>query len=298
MEIGITAYMPSHIQALLPPGKAGEILLVTSSGVYLQFDSQIVLLCDAKWGILPIGIGVTDFDRMLRLLNPRQGQQITVNDHLHFPSGSIPLMLQPLPSPRTRSHSPLLSRIRQAAEALAALRKERGISMLALPHVLGRETEAVLKLNPYCAYAHPWLQQLRAAIPQGDEKSIRQCAEKLLGLGPGLTPSADDVFLGMLYIFRTLREQAPPGAGLFQEAILQLCSRRTHPISAAYLKAMLAGAPFERMERLFSGLCGEEPLDITLLTQIGSSSGSEMLLGILIALQICGFDASKKEELP
>lgn len=298
MENEMTAYVPSHIRALLSPGKAGEVLLVTSSGVYLQFDAQIVLLCDAKWGVLPIGIGVTDFARAIRLLNPREGQQVAISDRLLFPAGSIPLAPSPLPSPMKCSHAPQLSLIKQAAEALAALKKEKGISLLVLPLVLGRETEAVLKINPYCAYAHPWLQQLRTAIPQGNEKSIRQGVEKLLGLGTGLTPSADDVFLGMLYIFRTLAEKAPPGAGMFQEAILQLCAQRTHPISAAYLKAMLAGAPFEKMEQLFKGLCGEEPLDITHLTQIGGSSGTEMLLGILIALQICGFDASKKEEFP
>ena len=70
------------------------------------------------------------------------------------------------------------------------------------------------------------------------------------------------------------------------------------PISAAYLQAVIAGAPFERMDRVFAGLCGEEPLDIEKLTRIGSSSGGEMLLGMLIALKMCGYDAAQREELP
>ena len=116
MENEMTAYVPSHIRTLLSPGKAGEVLLVTSSGIYLQFDSQIVLLCDAKWGVLPIGIGVTDFARAIRLLNPREGQRFTVSDRLLFPEGSIALTPSPLSSRKKCSHAPQLPLIRQAAE--------------------------------------------------------------------------------------------------------------------------------------------------------------------------------------
>ena len=52
------------------------------------------------------------------------------------------------------------------------------------------------------------------------------------------------------------------------------------------------------MEMVFRGICGEQPLDIQLLTRIGSSSGTEMLLGMLIALHICGYAVNMREELP
>ena len=118
-----------------------------------------------------------------------------------------------------------------------------------------------------------------------------------MGLGPGLTPSADDAILGMLYVFRTLPQKGPEITQTFQECVGQLCERCTNQISAAYLKAIIAGAPFERMDAVFRGICAAQPLNIQELTQIGSSSGSEMLLGMLIALRICGYDVSQKEEL-
>jgi hypothetical protein len=177
--------------------------------------------------------------------------------------------------------------IRQTAEELAELRKERGISMLVLPLLLGGAPDEILKQNPYCAHGYPYLSKLMVALHQGDSSGIHSCVEKLLGLGPGLTPSADDVLLGMLYVFHALPRKAPKGAQSFQKSIGHLCDRCTNQISAAYLKAMLAGAPFQRMEQVFRGLCAEEKLDIGKLTQIGGSSGSEMLLGMLIALQIC-----------
>lgn len=298
MEKVITASVPAHLQKHLHAGKDGEIILVSSSGIYLRFCEQIVLVCDQDWGVLPIGIGVEDFGRTVRLLRPQQGQRVRISENcLRFRSGSIRLV----PENRFRGgacHSlPQVSSIRQAAEELAALRKERGLSMLVLPLVLGRTAETFWEQNPYCARGCQYLSKLMTALDGGDSCDIYSCVEKFLGLGPGLTPSADDVLLGMLYVFGALPRKAPGGTQAFRECVRQLCDRCTGQISAAYLKAMIEGAPFERMEQVFRGLCGEETPDIGKLTQIGSSSGSEMLLGMLIALKICGYDVSQKEEL-
>lgn len=298
MEKVISVSIPAHIRNLLHCGETGEVILVSSSGIYLRFGEQILLLCDQKWGTLPIGIGVADFDHVVSLLRLQQGQKVGISENgLVFQSGSIRFTTQETVC-RTRCNRPLQSQhIRQAAEELASLHKTRGISMLVLPLVLGCAQEAVWNQNPYCEHGYIHLRKLIAALAHRDDPEIRSCVEKLLGLGPGLTPSADDCLLGMLYVFRALPRKAPEGAAWFQECIAKLCDCRTNQISAAYLKAILAGAPFERMEQVFRGLCGEETLDIWKLTQIGSSSGSEMLLGMLIALKLCGYDVSQREEL-
>jgi hypothetical protein len=284
MEYEITASIPAHIRELLHSGETGEVLLVSSSGIYLRFGEQILLLCDESWGVLPIGIGVKDFEKAVSILRPQQGQPVTVSkDCLVFPFGTLRLVPQNLSDAKTCGAEPEIFQIRQAAEELAALRKERGISMLVLPLVLGYELR---QQNPYCAQAGIYLEKLIHSLISGRQEEIHTCIEKLLGLGTGLTPSADDTLLGMIYVFRTLPFQAPEGVQLFPESVGQLCDRCTTQISAAYLKAMLSGAPFERMEQVFRGLCGEEPLNIYKLTEIGSNSGSEMLLGMLIALRI------------
>lgn len=295
MEYEITASIPAHIRELLHSGETGEVLLVSSSGIYLRFGEQILLLCDESWGVLPIGIGVKDFEKAVSILRPQQGQPVTVaEDRLIFPSGKIHLVLRQLSCKAVCNASPQIRYIRQAAEELAVLRKERGISMLVLPLVLGYELR---QQNPYCAQAGIYLEKLIHSLISGNHGEIHTCIGKLLGLGTGLTPSADDTLLGMIYVFRTLPFQAPEGVQLFPESVGQLCDRCTTQISAAYLKAMLSGAPFERMEQVFRGLCGEEPLNIYKLTEIGSNSGSEMLLGMLIALRICGYSLWAKEEL-
>lgn len=296
MEKVISASVPAHIGKNLRAGKQGQILLVTSSGIYLRFGEQILLLCDENWGILPIGIGVKDFDKAVSMLRPQPEQPVTLSDdHLIFPYGMLRLVPQDRTIETVRS-KPKLPYIRQAAENLAALHKVRGISMLVQPLVLGCEIEDAFRQNVYCSLGQTHFSRLMAAIGCGDESEIQSALEKLLGLGIGLTPSADDALLGMIYVFGILPEAAE-GIRLFLKSVEQLCDRCTTQISASYLKAMLEGAPFERMEQVFREICGEQTLEIENLTQIGSSSGSEMLLGMLIALRICGYDLSTKEEL-
>lgn len=288
MEKVMTASVPAHLWEFLRPGMTGEIILVSSSGIYLRMEEQILLLCDQSWGILPIGIGIENFEQAVCLLRPRQGQQVTVSENcLMFRAGNIHLVMHTLQPETVYTCSVQPDRICHAAEELAELRKERGLSMLVLPLVLEHSAEETTKQNPYCVHGYFYLRKLMAALRCGDGSGIHSCVEKLLGLGMGLTPSGDDVLLGMLYVFRALPQKAPKGAQPFQESIGQLCDRCTNQISAAYLKAILTGAPFERMDRVFRGLCAEEKLEIENLTQIGSSSGTEMLLGMLIALQIC-----------
>ena len=299
MEKAITASIPEHLCSFLRPGKEGEILLVTSAGIYLRFEEQILLLCDAHWDVVPIGISLDNFAWATGLLQLRQGQRIRVEkDHLQFPFGKVGLSVKQQPCENKGETIPQIAKIRQAAEELAALRRQRGISMLVLPLVLGQKCYGEWTENPYCSYACCYLDNLITAFACCDGDKIRSSTEKLLGLGQGLTPSADDVLLGMLYVFRTLAPMHTAQTELFQKTIAQLCDQRTNQISAAYLKAMISGAPFERMEQVFRGLCGKEILDIGKLTQIGSSSGSEMLLGMLIALRSCGYDVSQKEDLP
>ena len=297
MENRITAYIPAHIRPHLGPGTAGEMLLITSSGIYLQFGGQILLLCSRDWGVLPIGIGLENVSQTVRLLRLRQGQPVTVEgDCLSFPFGELRLEVWDTPRRETETLFPRLRFIRQAAQELADLGKERGLSMLVLPLVLGTRPEDAVKRNPYCAQGLVYFRKLMTALQDGDSGGICGCLEKLLGLGPGLTPSGDDVLLGMLYIFRALPKQAPEGAKLLTDWIGRLWPRCTNAISGAYLNAVIDGAPFERMDRIFRGLCGEEPLEIETLTRIGSSSGSEMLLGMLLALKLCGYDAAQREE--
>lgn len=296
MTICTTAYVSGYTKDRLLSKAAGEVILVHSTGVYLRFGTEVFLLCDKKWGLLPIGITVDHFDRTICSLQLEVGQPILrENGLIIFPGGSMRLCPLPETTDTLCTEKPNPEAILQAAEELAALQKTTGLSMLVLPIILGRPCDAALWQNPYFSRAHHCLDKLVNVIQRDEFDEIERNVKALLGLGTGLTPSADDIFMGMLYVFCRLHHGDFLGISLFQILIMKYSGTHTSQISAAYLKAILHGAPFERMEQVYRGVCGTELLNIDKLVQIGSNSGSEMLLGMLIALRICGYDVSKKE---
>lgn len=298
MEISILAYVPQQFKKIFSSGMTGEVMMQTSSGAYLCFEEEILFLCDITWGMVPIGIGVDDYKKLVKQLSIQEGQWVIARENmLIFPNGIVHLQMESTNTEEECIGQPEMGYVLQAAVELAALRKERGISMLVVPLVLGSEEPDATQRNPYCEQSYPHFVKLMNALQQGAEDEIRDCADKMLGLGIGLTPSVDDAIMGMLYVFRKLAQKCPQGVGFFKKSISELCDSHTNRISSAYLKAVIQGAHFKRMEHIWYGLCGIKTLDISVLTKVGSTSGTEMLLGMLIALRLCGYDVAEVKAL-
>ncbi len=285
------AIVARSVCEILRDGGVGEVLMVNSSGIYFDVGGQIILLCDKAWGCVPIGIAVEDLAKRLEKLKITQGESFEFCENsLIFSGRRLNLEVTAAREITITPDRPQPPLLRRAAEDLVDSRKLRGISMLVLPLLLQDEKCDVASINPYCARALPLLVGLAEAMTSCSERKIRECVDSLLGLGTGLTPSADDVMLGMLYAFRKLGCDAPPSAAVLRAGIDEMCESHTVRVSAAYLKAVLADAYFERIEQVWDGLCGLQPLDTSALLEVGSSSGSEMLLGILLALHVSGYD--------
>lgn len=299
MENEIKASVSAFGAKKLSGCKTGRIILVSTSGLYLQFDQEIFLLCDERWGVLPIGIGVPNYRQAAAKLHPVQGEDVIRSGTcLFFQNGMIRFgVCDPAPE-MSKKMVPARELISRAAQELAALEKERGVSLLVRPLILGQPAEEVNMTDEYTVRAYVLLRELMDAFNCNDRGKIGSCVQRLLGLGVGLTPSADDVLMGMAYVFHVFPQCNREMAEEFFFCLEKQCQFLTNRISAAYLKAIIAEGPFERMDSVYRGICGLEPLDIHKLTQIGSSSGSEMLLGMLLALRICGNGLSVKEDFP
>lgn len=286
----VSAYVADTVLELMRKEGTGEVLMVNSAGVYLDAGNQMWLLCDISWGAVPIGIAIENFEENIKDLHIEQGRSFVYRENqLIFSGRELDLQCLPLGVRENIIEEPRLDLIRQAAQDIADLHKVRGISMLVSPLLLKDEIKDTVLLNPYSLRAYPILSRLAEAMSCGFDAEVEDCVASLLGLGAGLTPSADDVMLGMLYAFRMLGNKAPPSVKVFRESLANMCDAHTNKVSASYLKAVISGAYFERIEQVYCGLCGVMPLDTSLLFEVGGSSGSEMLLGILIALHICGY---------
>ena len=120
--------------------------------------------------------------------------------------------------------------------------------------------------------ALPHVQALLQALKEENAADIYTSVSSLLGLGPGLTPSGDDLLSGLLYGLRHSSARDSLACTNLTNAIRELAAERTNAVSADYLMAITVDAPFDRMAAAWTDIsvgAGE-------LIQIGSNSGSEM----------------------
>lgn len=258
---------PEHICALFE-GCCGTVEMVNSRGLYLELSGLRVLLCGSQWGVVPNGAALHNWQSLCALFQP--GEPVTVERGLI--NSKFRLLLQPV----DRDTQICVPESMQAASMLLRSRKTHtGLS----PLVYALFGEAVPWDNPYCTVAQPLLQALIRALVETDIAAIEQNAASLLGLGSGLTPSGDDVLSGLMYGLRHSPMRQHPATVAFKNTIEKLAREKTNRVSADYLMALAMDAPFEKMAKAWS----DPDRYAEDLLSVGSNSGSEMLLGLLLA---------------
>lgn len=264
--------------------EALTVCAVFSEGCYLEdVHGSMLLLHDTQYGAFSFGIGIHRFRELLQKIPLANGDPAVLSDHLlYFPGCqlSVRISVQAPDHPAWSAHSD---------EALAAALTSGKMSLQASGK--GAVQELLLSQNgfqsPFAAVAKAPLELLSAALRQESVPEIERALLGLLGLGPGLTPSMDDFFMGVM----ALRKAAPhwnrsvPGAGLLEAAIVRLAPQRTNRYSAFYLTAMARGAYLSVFSQLLHGTYLLAPAALETLLTIGHNSGGDMLTGILWALE-------------
>ena len=110
-------------------------------------------------------------------------------------------------------------------------------------------------------------------------------ARALIGLGPGLTPSGDDLIAGALIALRTFL--CPDAAEQLGAWALPLAATRTGAISRAHLAAAAAGEGAEPLHRILAAICAAAEVDLEreldAADRIGHCSGWDALAGVALA---------------
>ena len=271
---------PAGVCSFLLGTHEGSIQLVTSAGTYLKLDDRMVLLCRERWGIVPIGISLQNYETLLAL-NPAPGQPVIVRDGtVRFPSGSARLHLTA--AERARKGGQIReTALFRLAQTLADEDRKAGLAPLVTRMLPGKESWE--PPNPYCVSALPAIRTLLEGVAAGDRGRIARGLDALLGLGPGLTPSGDDVICGIQYVL--LRSHAAERAGvrMLTQAVAAGAPVKTNAVSAAYLTAIACGEDYARMQGVWLEMTGRETSRAGLLLEVGSCSGGDMLFGMLAA---------------
>ncbi|MBI4790936.1 MAG: DUF2877 domain-containing protein [Chloroflexi bacterium] len=144
------------------------------------------------------------------------------------------------------------------------------------------------------------IEQVRAlrdvVRPEGFPKTLRvsESVRALVGLGAGLTPSGDDFLGGMFFAVYHLQRVYPGEFEWNQRAMdefLEWARPRTNAISHAILSDHAQGQSVEPLHDLIAALLKAEGLDqlmlhVGQLVRIGSTSGRDMLAGLLAGMAL------------
>jgi hypothetical protein len=116
-------------------------------------------------------------------------------------------------------------------------------------------------------------------------------AEQLVGLGPGLTPSGDDVLAGLLIALRHLGQASGTSravrlADWLAAAVTFDARTRTTPISATLLHCAARGEAGAEILAVLRGIAGRQGLEPALLRllRLGHTSGADLAWGLRIGL--------------
>ncbi len=134
--------------------------------------------------------------------------------------------------------------------------------------------------------ARPMLPGLVVALETGDRSLAAEMATGLIGLGPGLTPSGDDVLVGIEAALHALPQ---PSAGFLALAVGDV-EGRTTALAATLLRHAGAGEFAERLHTLLAALLGSDdeaiPTAIDRAVAWGAMSGTDCLFGVLVGLDV------------
>jgi hypothetical protein len=174
---------------------------------------------------------------------------------------------------------------RAIARLMAAEAPEEGLARLSCLHEQDtNETPFTRIARPRVTRFQSWL---RAALDtdQMPAAASPEPVQALMGLGPGLTPSGDDVLAGALALLDALMERR--GHAALARAITDAPRGLTSPLSDCLLRAAAAGLVGETLCRAVSAIISGAPeTAVATIRNIGHSSGWDMLAGIATALEV------------
>jgi Protein of unknown function (DUF2877) len=125
--------------------------------------------------------------------------------------------------------------------------------------------------------------QLADACVQASLAAAACAADKLVGLGPGLTPSGDDVLAGTLAALRLLGGD-PAFTTALADHVGAVGGRRTTALSATLLRLAGQGNVAAEVGQVIKALNGQGSLEEAArrLHAIGHTSGADLAQGLLI----------------
>jgi hypothetical protein len=152
--------------------------------------------------------------------------------------------------------------------------------------------------DAWATAARPVIRELSTALVAGDGDTAADAASRLVGLGVGLTPSGDDLLVGLL---AGLEATGHPMRDGVAAAVTTHLGERTTAAGASALRQAARGAYSERLHDVLASLArttddrgggpngdGHDGLARAVVGALafGETSGSDTLAGLLLAVDV------------
>jgi hypothetical protein len=276
----------------LAPDQEAILIGLTSRGLFVRIgEGRVIFLSFETWRG-PLTLSLTEEIAELRTLEHGTPVRITPGQ-LIFPDAGVAVAVhpeavwqQPPPSHPARPVAERLDNLHFFASQIALAKNGQGFSGL-LPPLLGLPTTTEPDEEPLLAT----LLGLRQALRNADVPASAETIGKLLGMGSGLTPSGDDVVVGLLLALNRWRPVLWPGGdlGRLNALVVEAAYKATTTLSANLIECAAQGESDERLvAALDSIVTGHPPTGecVPLLLGWGNSSGADALVGMTLALTI------------
>jgi hypothetical protein len=277
----------------LRPGRRGRVGAVFARSFYASLAGTEVCVGPPGLGAGPLNLRCRSAPRDWRAAGLREGTAVLAGPHeLHLPPhlaisvAEAALWTPPPPGPWSAAS---LGAGLLALDALLPARlPEQGLGFLALPsraEAAARSAVAAAAREP----AEALSAFLNRAMTESGDRAIPSAPDfrALIGLGPGLTPSGDDLLGGALVALHLL--DRPDLAEALWHGIGGALETGTNAISRAHLAAAargLGGAALHAiLNDLVIGKTDLLPARLTAIDRIGHCSGWDALAGAVLALR-------------
>ncbi len=281
---------------------AGEVHSVFDRTFNIIIGGKLVGVAQSSISRSPINV-ITDVrpSESMPSLGVRKGMQVQKVGNRVLVGEVLEISLEDaqLWRPKTRTERcldpELIKRNIELAKQLAANKGRReGLGQL-LKHVdeiAAGKMPQTPDLNEVARAALPRLIDLVKATKSENVEGVKGAAQKLIGLGLGLSPSADDTLSGLTAALWWVSHSLGKGIDRVKkinETIIS-CSDKTTLLSQQLLMHASKGETNEQVGELLEAILAGAPPDIEKwveeVLKIGETSGIDMMVGLLLGLEI------------
>jgi len=265
----------------------GRVAAVFNRSLYLEFDDGWCCLVGAELGAGPVNICVLLPGRMDIVTRnapiDRVDQGFVIGGRLRVATAAARVWTAPIVE---WSEETLIRGLAVLDPLCLDHAPNVGLSRIVWPRSLVDSASFELCVAmPVVASLAGWLQRV---LERGASELPPGSITKLVGLGPGLTPSGDDFLVGMLVVLSL--------AGRFDlvaavdQVIRPTLEEGTGPISRLHVAAALDGESSERLHVMVNAvLAGDHDAlasRLVSISQVGHSSGWDALAGAVMVLRV------------